>query len=253
MKPPYPYSKLSKAPIVEAVVELKVRLTGSVDLTRLGAFRQELSERFPFSRDMQVFQARLNLDPEKGPQQSFEAGTLGVRLESEDKRWVIQARGDGVAISRLAQYDRWESLREQAEVVWPAYVRALEPAAVVRLGVRYINRIELSADTIDFDKVLTKGPTIPNDLPQALTEFYSRIVIPMSDERATLVIVQSFDPAPPIPSGSLPGVVLDIDAFSEEPHEVGSAEIWGTLDRLRQVKNKAFFNSLTADTLESLK
>ena len=247
------FPKLSKAPIVEAVIELKVRLSGSFDLTRLAVFRKELVERFPVSRDMQVFQARVNLDPDKGPQQSIETGTLGVRLESEDRKWVIQARADGVSISRLAPYDRWESLREQVEVVWPVYVRALAPEAVVRLGVRYINRIELSAASIDFDRVLTKGPTIPNDLPQALAEFYSRIVIPMTDERATLVIVQALDPAPPAPSGALPGVVLDIDAFSEQAYAVDSSEIWSTLERLRQVKNKAFFNAFTSETLEPLK
>lgn len=247
------YSKLSKAPIVEAVIELKVRLPGNADLSRLGAFREELSQQFPVSRDIQMLQARLQFDAEKGPQQSLETGTLGVRLESQDTKWVIQARADGVSISRLAPYDRWESLLEHVRHIWPVYVRALAPEAVVRLGVRYINRIEVSAEAIDFDRVLTKGPKIPDDLPQALAEFYSRIVIPMIDERATLVLVQALDPGPPSASGTLPGVILDIDAFSEQPFEVDSLEIWGKLETLREIKNRAFRTSLTADTLESLK
>jgi uncharacterized protein (TIGR04255 family) len=245
------YPKLSKAPIVEAVIEIKVRLTSATDQSYLTTFRQQLAQRFPYDRDLKFFRAFLEVDPDKGPQQALEAGTLGVRLESEDRKWVIQARVDGISVSRLAPYECWESLREQMETVWPIYTKALSPESVVRLGVRYINRVELPSEAIDFDKVLTKGPAIPDKLPQALSEFYSRLVIPDPDEHATLVIVQSLDP--PSPGGTLLGIILDIDAFSERAFEINNSEIWNTLDVLRQIKNKAFFNCLTAELVETLK
>ena len=247
------FTKLSKAPIVEAVIELKVRMAGQVDPARFLDFRDQLVEHFPVSRDMQYVQSLLHFDAEKGPQQVLETGKAGIRLESADQRWVVQARVDGVSISRLAPYERWEALRQQAEAVWPVYIRALNPTTVIRLGVRYINRVELADEVIDFDRVLTVGPKIPPALPQKLTEFFSRIVIPMEEKRATLVLVQAFDPPPPAQGGALPAVVLDIDAFSEQSHEIESREIWDALERLRGLKNMAFFNCITADTLETLK
>jgi uncharacterized protein (TIGR04255 family) len=251
---PYPrYPKLSKAPIVEAVVELKVRTHKPVEVAALAPIRGALGDRFSVSRDIHQVQAQIEMRSE-GPQQAFRAGLVGLRLESSDRGFVVMARIDGVSISRLPPYDTWEGLRDEARAVWTEYARAVDPVAITRIGVRFINRIELPQEPIDFDEVLTAGPKIPEPLPQELTEFFTRVVVPIPEKDATVAIVQTIEPAAPAAAGHYsPAVVLDIDAFVERAFEVDDPGTWAALDSLRDVKNMAFFNSITKKTLETLR
>ena len=254
---PYPpYPKLSKAPIVEAVIELKVRTHAPIEVTALTPVKEALADRFKISRDMHYVETGIRMDEAGAPQQTFSAAPIGVRLDSTDKAFVVLARVDGLSVSKLAPYDTWEGLRDMARDVWPVYTKALNPAAITRIGVRYINRIELREELIDFDKVLTAGPKIPSAMPQALTEFFSRIVVPIFDRDATVTISQTFQPSAPIPQDARrwASVIVDVDAFVERAFEIADdAGIWHALESLREVKNMAFFNSITAETLETLK
>lgn len=160
-----------------------------------------------------------------------------------------------MSISKLAPYDRWEGLRDITREVWSAYAKAVNPIAITRIGVRYINRIELQQELIDFDKVLTAGPKIPEAIPQALAEFFTRVVVPIPDKGAIMTIAQTFEPAAPATTGarSYPAVVLDVDTFVARAFEIDDPGTWAALESLRDVKNMAFFNSITEETLETLK
>jgi uncharacterized protein (TIGR04255 family) len=135
------------------------------------------------------------------------------------------------------------------------YAKAVDPIAITRIGVRYINRIELQQGLIDFDKVLTAGPKIPEAIPQALVEFFTRVVVPIPDKGAIVTIAQTFEPAAPATTSgrSYPAVVLDVDAFVARAFEIDDPGAWAALESLRDVKNMAFFNSITEETLETLK
>jgi uncharacterized protein (TIGR04255 family) len=249
-----PYPTLAHAPVIEAVIELKVRTTEPVGIERLEPLKSMLKGRFPVSKELHFFQAEVRIDADHKAEQNLQAMPSGVRLDTNDNKYVAQCRVDGVAISRLTPYVRWDSLCDVAKEVWTAYVETISPAAVTRLGVRYINRITLDAESIDFDALLTSGPRIPTGMPQELTEFFNRVVVPLPKIHSTVAIVQALDAAPPVHSGSsLPGLILDIDAFCEEAHPVGGSRIWETLELLRGAKNLAFFSSITEQTLERFK
>jgi uncharacterized protein (TIGR04255 family) len=69
-----------------------------------------------------------------------------------------------------------------------------------------------------------------------------------------VTIAQTFEPrAPTTPGRSYPAVVLDVDAFIERAFEIDDPGTWAALESLRDVKNMAFFNSITEETLETLK
>lgn len=248
-----PYPKLSKAPIVEAVIELRVRTTSPVEVSRLLALRDSLKSTYPKSRDLHMFAASINIDDPENVKQGVEAQHSGVRLETEDGMWVIQCKLDGLSVSRMAPYTDFDSLLDRTKRVWNLYVPAAGATAVVRLGVRYINRIELPAEPVDFDDILTAGPKIPPDMPQLFSEYFGRVVVPMLDDSATVAIVQAFGPGAPSPNAGLPGLVIDIDAVSDRTMKADAVDIWECLHTLRRVKNMAFFNSLTPSFLETLK
>jgi uncharacterized protein (TIGR04255 family) len=133
------------------------------------------------------------------------------------------------------------------------YCQIIGPDVVTRLGVRYINRMLLPSEFVDFDKVLTAGPRIPPQMPQMLAGFVNRMVVPLPEQRAVLNITQALEGPPEPAAEPAIAILLDIDAFAEQSHDVGDSGLWETLDRLRLAKNIAFFNSLTPEFLETMK
>lgn len=245
------YPKLTQAPIAEAVVEIRVRMSGLVVPERYAAFKERLKAKFPKAQNIQFVSARLHFDFEDEAQskKDLEQTLVGVRLDSEDGQWVVQAKNDGLTISRLPPYESWDALLAMVEGMWPEYVEVFKPEAVVRLGVRYINRIELpNQDCVDLDSILTVGPRIPPTLPQGLQQFLTRVVLPVEDKGIVLVISQTLQPKSPGPQAPPGHVLLDIDASCEESLAVNSPEVWAKLEALRKVKNMAFFGSVTEPT-----
>ena len=243
------HQKLSKPPVVEAVIEIRVSVESPADVGRLLTWRERLKPEYPIGREIRSIVGSFGVQPSGDVKQEIQSSRNGVRLEPDDGKWVIQGRLDALAVSRLSPYSDFESLIERTKSVWHSYVDAVRATAVLRLGVRYINRIEFGGDSMDLDQVLVAGPHIPPTLPQYLTDFFSRIVVPMPEANATVAIVQTFDDPSPTPQSRKPALVLDIDASSEESLPVDSDKIWVQLHKLRIAKNTAFFGSLTEKQL----
>ena len=165
----------------------------------------------------------------------------------------MQAKSDGFTVSRLSPYESWDQLTATVRELWPLYVEIFEPEAVIRLGVRYINLFPFDeGGTIDLDDLLTKGPTIPEGLPQTLAEFMTRWVLRTKESDIVLVIVQAPGEANVGADAGRSGVVLDIDAYCESGIEPQSQVVWDKLELLRDAKNKAFFSCVTKQAWEKL-
>ena len=196
---------------------------------------------------------RVHIESETEVRTEVANSLVGIRLDSTDRKVIVQAKSDGLTVSRLAPYGTWDELIGLVRGLWPRYLEVFSPAAVVRLGARYINRIPLGAEPIDLDTVLTAGPKIPGGLPQMVDQFLTRVVVPIDQLRAMVAITQTMERTVG-PSGDLASsLLMDIDAFSESTHDVNDPEIWETLGRLREAKNMAFFESLHRPIWERFK
>lgn len=243
------YPELKNAPIAEAVVEIRVRMAGPVASERYSTFTERMKAKYPKSKNIRFLTAHLHFDGEDEVTNDLANTLVGVRLDSADAKWVVQAKNDGLTVSRMRPYETWETLIAEVQGLWPLYVEVFAPESVVRLGVRYINRIPLlGTDVVDLDSVLTVGPKIPAKLPQALSQFLTRVVLPIEDSGIVLVISQSLQPEPVDPATPLGHVVVDIDASCEEGLALDSPDIWKKTLALRDAKNMAFFGSVTEST-----
>jgi len=247
MKQAYP--RLKDAPVAEAVVEIRVRLSRPVIQADFDAFGSRLKDQFPKNQSIRFVASHLQFGIDEELKNDVSTGLIGVRLDDQEGRWVVQAKSDGLAVSRLPPYESWDELVAKVRALWPIYVEVFEPSTVLRLGVRYINRVLLpDTEKVDLDAVLTAGPKIPPALPQTLTQFVTRVVFPLPAEGIVLTLLQSLEPSPGDVAGRREHVVLDIDAACEQTMGPAAPEMWDRLDSLRDAKNMAFFGSLTEPT-----
>lgn len=179
------------------------------------------------------------------PPSSGGSEQFGWRYDSNDGARVAQFRRDGLTFSVLKGYTTWADAKSSAQELWGLYCRWGSPRLVKRLAVRYINVLNLPKGE-DSDNYLTAGPRIPSELPQLWSGFLYRVVIPFTADEASAIVTQAMEP--PLES-SVP-IVLDIDVFLERVLAPDSTEIWAKLDKLRDIKNRIFFASVTEKALE---
>jgi uncharacterized protein (TIGR04255 family) len=242
---------LARAPAREALIDIQFEPRVPIEIVR--EFEQRVGVSFERSTPIWEAMFELKFSKEEGTQQGGgKQSAVGVRLESSSPPHVLQCRTNGFTFSRLSPYGRWEDLREATRKVWAEFI-ALAPAFVVtRIAVRYINEIKLPLPIRDFSDYLTCPPEVPPTLPQAISAFLQRVVIPDQEHDCTSIITQALEDQAIIDEkGTFVVVLLDIDVFRMTQIESNNIEaVWSSLDTLRNQKNRMFFEHLTETTVE---
>lgn len=232
-----------RAPITEAVIEFRVEIPQGVGLGTLARVQASEKQRYPVRQDR--WQGKASFSSAAGA--SVSQKTTGYAFLSQDKRQVFQARTDGFSFSRLAPYDRWETFRDEARRLWDIYRSVVHPKGVRRIGVRYINRLDLPVPIRDFADYLRTVPQVSPDLPQGLNGFFMQVQIPQPDLQAALVLNQAMMP-PENPK--VVSIILDIDLYREESIPERDDEVWSVVEEFRSRKNAVFEACVTAATRE---
>ena len=98
-----------------------------------------------------------------------------------------------------------------------------------------------------FEDYLTAPPTIPDALPQSVESFLSRIVIHDGNLDAQCILTQAMESSNPSHE-NLP-ITLDIDVIANKRFSLED-DFWRTIENLRDLKNRIFFESITSKTVE---
>lgn len=239
---------LKNAPIKEALIDIKIHgavVEGQVPST----VEDQLKSLYPQVEHFRTTGFQLEVNESKEFTGKSVNKYEGIRAFSEDRLQIVQFRTDGFTFSRLAPYESWDVLREEACRLWGIYAAWRKPASVRRIAVRYINEIAIELPMQDFGDYLTVPPVIPEGLPQGLASFLMRIVIPHPVNGATAVFTQSLE----APSDFHAPILLDIDVFKDVELPINDGEYWKQLDTLRDFKNEIFFRSITDRTKDMYK
>lgn len=233
-----------KAPITEALIDLRVAYSSPIDLNELKRFGSAVRSDYPNQGTRDIFQGQIELGPAE-PKTVSSRSTVGFIFTSPDRKQAVQARLDGFTFSRFAPYEHWVPLVREARRLWRLFVDVLKPVTVRRVAVRYVNQINLPLrdGTLRFEDYLRTLPQIEGmEEGINLEQFFLRLVMPQPDLPAKLILTEALLP----PQSDLLGIILDIDLFREGLSlAADSEEIWAILETFRSRKNKYFEASIT--------
>lgn len=239
---------LVHAPIIEAILDFKVQLRAGFDVQRLKA-EMLGGGRYSLTGEKTVFSTHLDIEDGVFKQGGETHGVGGFVYNSIDGRFMAQATLEGCTISHFSPYSCWAELEGEARLVWEEYQRAAEPVFVSRVGTRFINRLRIPLPVQDLAQYIAVLPKLPRDFVGDANAFLVRLSLNRSDAPVSvyLTIVSESET-----DEQHLAVILDIDAYSRESYTPDSADMWAVLSRLHEVKNEAFFGSITEKTLELL-
>jgi len=239
------YEVFKNAPITEAVLEVVVLPSEETKMESLLPFHEPIKERFP--KIEQGKEVRGGFKVGVGSASFVEEKPIGFIFRSHQENKVIQARVNGFAFSKLKPYENWEAFRSEANDLWKSYAEMTKPQKILRISMRYINRIEIPLPMRDFEEYILTRLQIAASLPQAISQFFIRFEIPNSEIPAMAVIIQTIENV--TDKNRLP-LIFDIDVLRENEYPVDSPEVWIDFEKLHDFKNDIFFSSITEKTKE---
>ncbi|HLE80105.1 MAG TPA: TIGR04255 family protein [Dehalococcoidia bacterium] len=237
---------LKRAPITEALIDFRVNVPKEFSPALVSDLKEHLRDRYPKVEERRLAESAIQIAPGRLATSTRELGFRGLIFKSADELDIAQFRIDGFTYNRLKPYTSWEQVFPEASRLWELYGEKLAPEYVSRLALRYINHLSIPLPIKDFSQYLTSPPVVPDDLPQAISSFLTRVVLqdPGSDLAANLT--QALEPG--LDANSVT-IILDIDAYKLGEFDPRGPEIVRVLEALHGFKNTIFFGSLTEATL----
>jgi uncharacterized protein (TIGR04255 family) len=230
-------------PIQEALIDIQVTAPPDFTAEKLKSTLQGLENQFPEIREnvqlIQGFQLSV-----AGENQSFSSSRSvdGYLFISNAAKKTVQARRDSFTFNKLRPYTEWKEFKAEAKELWQRYSELVQPVAIRRLGLRYINRIELPHGLLDLREFCLLFPDIPQPIPQGLAEFFQRFIAP-KDNGLISAVSLALDYSNP---NLRPAIILDIDVFFMVSNAgLESESMWAGFEEMRVLKNEIFSASLT--------
>lgn len=234
-----------KAPIIEAVLDLQVAPCSEFSSAFYNSIKAELSKDFT-CQNIDQLTVEIKMGSKKKMSRKTQA-MLGVRFESIDGKYVIQAKESGYAFSILNIYDCWEDFSGDAYKYWNLYKKIFKPQKVTRVALRYINRIDIPETKFELKKYFNVYPHIFKESSSVdMAGFFMQSQIPQL-EGGVANLTQAV--AAPAKAGCT-SIVLDIDVFENKHFKPSSKELKDRIELLRAQKNNIFMSAITSETEE---
>ena len=206
-------------PVVEALCEIYFA-ESSWDDTVPGAFYERVRSRFPRKQRREIQEARITMGPE--------TSTAGVQrlppwmqFLTEDGSLMIQVAENLVVVNQLLPYRHFENWEPVIYEMLNVYNEVALPERIVRIGLRYINRIEIPGPIIPMEEYFKIYPNLPPSLGNRHGAFLVRVEVPQAELEHSVLI--TFGPADtPQLAGEPQAFMLDLyDRVSRslEPNE----------------------------------
>ena len=171
----------SNPPIREAVCEFLFQEDGRWDWAAPGLVYSALRDEFPKRLPGDVPSAPTTPAAESPNLLQPGLQQLEVRLVSQgplkfwredDDTGYIAVAPYRLGVHHFRPYPNWERFSDIISKAFEAYLNVLNPTEVQRIGLRYINDIDLDGVTVQLEEYFNFYPFLGRNIPQQLSQFH---------------------------------------------------------------------------------
>lgn len=248
---------LASAPIAEAVIDIRAFPSKAFEESAVRSSLEDKLVGYLFLDSHREIHYEVRSEGKKPPEQSIrDLGWRGVRFQSTNQKNIAQFNRDGFAFSRLEPYDNWQSFFQEGKSLWSVFKDIASPITIERIGLRFINRIELAHGELNIEHYLRKAPVPPVNLDLPFFGFMHQETLGVPGHPYAINLIRTIQP-PKNPEDNGIAIILDIDVFTlqpiAQPIENDDNKLKHMLNEMRWLKDKTFFGSITDEVLEKFK
>jgi uncharacterized protein (TIGR04255 family) len=233
-----------KPPLIEALCELRFEGSQPWDWTIPGLVYERIRNQFPKKRQ----EAALEVSVQPGENQilqQMKAGIAKMQFLRDDESALIQIGPDFLAVNQLHPYQSWKAFKTIILENVRIYREIADPRTLIRIGLRYINRIDIARMKMQLGEYFQTMPQVPKSIPQDLESFLLQIEVPYNDPVGHLRLM--FGTAPPATAENLT-FMLDLDFYTlaDKCPPIDMADEW--IEAAHSRVEEAFDASFTEKT-----
>lgn len=238
-------------PLDEAVCGFILSPDTKWDITVPGLVYERLKKDFPL-REPRLYQEFEVVQDSEGIQHRINTSER-LMLYTEDRRQFVQIGRLLIAVHALSPYPTWSGFKPKIELAWKSLCETVEVTGLERLGLRYINRIELADSKAKIEEFLEFYPFLGSRLPQETSSFHAMVEFAYEDGRDRCRVLLM-----PDAQREKSVVFLDIDYYMARPRGVATENALDWIEtaheRVEMIFEGCITNSLreTFDSLEGV-
>ena len=235
----------ARPPITEAVIEL--RFASHISDRKLDGWVKKLKARYPSIKKTIPISIQVPTAPTTDmiPVKQDEHG---FRLSTDDQACIVILNRYSVAIARLAPYYGWDDFFSHAKAVFKLTEKSGQIAGVTRIGVRYINRIDIPCDegpTTDVGRYMKLNAGAPEGVFSQSNQSVVQINGDLQNKPWMAQLTSARVDSPLMNHISL---LLDIDVYRDSQIATSATNIYNLIEEARGLKNMLFKACITPDT-----
>lgn len=227
-------------PITEAVIE--VRFRAPVSRSLVDKVARKFRNTYPRQEQLLQLELKVSSTPEAVAQPD------GYKLTSEDGADLVLVKPGSISTSRLAPYLGWDAFIARAKENWDVWKRVVDWREVSRVGVRFLNRIDipmsLSPEKLEVDDYFSISVQLP-EKSMMFDHYALQISLPQDDGVRIVVNAATVVPSPLVDHYSF---LLDLDFSKDSELPLREDVLWEFIDSLRRRKNEMFERFITDNT-----
>jgi uncharacterized protein (TIGR04255 family) len=236
------------SPIIEALCEFRLSPDTPWDLTVPGLIFPKVSHFLPIKE--QRVQQGLEVKQQKDGVHHEVNVDQRIFFLSEDKKTFMQVGLHVMGFNRLKPYPGWEDFRAGLHQAYEALLQTVDVKGFQRIGVRYVNRIELQNRHVDLEQFFDFRPYIAEGLPQEISGFIVGCRFPFNSMRDALKV--QLTNAVPEKEGQR-AFILDLDYSLSQPKSIEVDQALEWVEEAHSQVERSFEGSIKEPLREAFK
>lgn len=224
-------------PVTEAVIG--INFAENISVALLKSVSDRLAKNYPIHQPLRDISVRLDLNLHADQDSKTVAEVAeGHRRSSQDMTELALALSNSLVVSQLAPYPSWAIFSKRFERDWKLVKKILGFREINRIGVRYINRIDIpnTGSSVHLAQFLNVFPRVP-DMLSPLMAGAVQTMSYFEDIKCKLNLNMGVVESPLLNHRSF---LLDLDVSRELEVPQNDKDIFELLEAIRMKKNQIF-------------
>lgn len=228
----------SRSPIVEARIDIKVKLSPAVEVTNLMRIASVIESEYEIEHQYFNINGQITVDSDLVVSASANHSPVGYSFLTENKQRRIQSRLDGFTFSQFQPYSSWENFQQIAHNLWNIYNEITNPIDIESIALRYINRIEVPDSNSSLKDYFTTFPEISPDLSEKSITQVLHLQVPLEEIDSIAHVTQARVQQQLF-------VLLDINIITQGNISIQTENMWDRFNLIHQNSDRIFETFIT--------